>query len=77
MTLQQYEKDQNRKVLKQNEVIFPDIDITIRNQKIETVESFTYLGCNITRDQKADSEINTRLAKAAIAFNMLRYVICS
>ncbi|CAF2588534.1 unnamed protein product [Rotaria sp. Silwood2] len=69
-TLQQFEENQNRKILKQNEMIFPDIDITIRNQKIEIAESFTYLGCNITRDQKPDSEINTRLTKAAIAFNM-------
>ena len=58
-------------------MVFPDIDITIRNQKIETVESFTYLGCNIARDQKPDSEINTRLSKAAIAFNMLRHVMWS
>ncbi|CAF2913593.1 unnamed protein product [Rotaria sp. Silwood2] len=77
MTLQQFEEDQNRKILKQNEVIFPDIDITMRNQKIKTVESFTYLVCKITRDQKSDSEINARLTKAAIAFNMLRHVMWS
>ncbi|CAF1316375.1 unnamed protein product [Adineta steineri] len=75
MTLQQFTEDQNRKILKQNEVVFPDIDITIRNQKVETVEPFTYLDCNITRDQKSDSEISTRLAKATTAFNMLRHVV--
>ena len=73
MTLEQFEEDPNRKLLKNQEVIFPDINLTIRNQKIESVDSFTYLSCNITRDQKPDSEINTRLAEAATAFNMLRY----
>jgi hypothetical protein len=53
------------------------MDITIRNQKIETVDSFTYLGCNISNDQRSDKEIDTRLGKAAVAFNMLRYVIWS
>ena len=75
MTPQQFEEDPNRKVLKNQEVIFPDINLTIRNQKIENVDSLTYLGCNITRDQKPDSEINTRLAKAATTFNMLMHAI--
>ena len=75
MTLQKFEEDPNRKVLKNQEVIFPDINLTVRNQKIESVYSFTYLSCNITRDQKPDSEINTRLAEAATAFNILIYAI--
>jgi hypothetical protein len=75
MTLEQFEEDQNRKVLKNQEVKHTDIDLTIRNQKVETVDSFTYLGCNVTRDQRPDKEINTRLTKAATAFNMLRYAI--
>ena len=39
MTLQQFEEDPNRKVLKNQEVIFSDINFTIRNQKIESVDS--------------------------------------
>ncbi|CAF4919165.1 unnamed protein product, partial [Rotaria socialis] len=45
MTLQQLKENQHGKVLKGREVDHPNIDINIRNQKIETVESFTYLGC--------------------------------
>ena len=55
MTLQQFEEDPNRKLLKNQEVIFPDINLTIRNQKIESIGSFTYLDHNITRDQKPNS----------------------
>ncbi|CAM4830075.1 unnamed protein product [Rotaria magnacalcarata] len=75
MTLQQLKEDQHGKVLKGQEVDHPNIDINIRNQKIETVDSFTYLGCTITRDQRQDTELEIRLAKAARAFNMLRYSI--
>ena len=38
-------------------------------------DSFTYLGCTVTNDLRQDVEISARLAKAAKAFNMLRYVI--
>ncbi|CAF4074483.1 unnamed protein product [Adineta steineri] len=41
MTLQQYEEDQMRKVLKNLEVNHPIIDLNIRNQKIDNVDSFT------------------------------------
>ena len=51
------------------------MNITIRTQKIETVDSFVYLGCNATRDRKLDREINSRLTKAANAFNRLRYCV--
>jgi hypothetical protein len=75
MALQQFEEGQNRKVLKNLEVNHPIIDLNIRNQSIETVDSFTYLGCNVTKNQRPDKELDTRLVKAASAFNMLRHVI--
>ncbi|CAM4846245.1 unnamed protein product [Rotaria magnacalcarata] len=75
MTLKQLEVDQNNKIIHNHEVDQPDLDINIRNQKVETVNYFTYLGCGVSRDQKPDEEINTRLAKASKAFNMLRSVI--
>ncbi|CAM4844407.1 unnamed protein product [Rotaria magnacalcarata] len=75
MTLKQLEVDQNNKIIHNHEVDQPDFDINIRNQKVETVKFFTYLGCGVSRDQKPDDEINTRLAKASTAFNMLRSVI--
>ncbi len=75
MSLQQLKEDQHRKVLKGQNVNHSDKDINIRNQKIETTDSFTYLGCPITKDQRQDTELSVRLAKAARAFNMLRHAV--
>ena len=76
MSLQQLKEDQHRKVLKGQVINYDnDININIRNQKIETVDSFTYLGCTITKDQRHDAEISVRLTKASKAFNSLRYAI--
>ena len=36
------------------------------------VDSFTYLGSNISRDREAGTEVSSRLAKAARAFGCLR-----
>jgi adenylate cyclase class IV len=75
MTLQQLKENQDHKVLKDQEAIHPDPDIIIRNQKIEILDSFTYLGSSVTRDQRFDKEIEIRLTKASTAFNMLRFAI--
>jgi hypothetical protein len=75
MSLQQLEEDQHRKVLKGRNIIHKDIDIIIRNQKIETVDSFIYLGCTITKDERQDTELSVLLSKAAKSFNMLRHSI--
>ncbi|CAF3645775.1 unnamed protein product [Rotaria sordida] len=61
MTLKQLAADQNNKTIHNHEVGQPDFDINIRNQKVETVQLFTYLGCAVSRDQKPDEEINTRI----------------
>jgi hypothetical protein len=74
MSLQQL-KENNGKCLRNQEVDLPKIDITIRNQQIETVDSFTYLGCFLSRDQRPNKEIEARLNKSATAFNMLRNVV--
>jgi hypothetical protein len=75
MSIQQFRQDIHGKILKDQEVDQPNIDIIIRNQKIETTNSFCYLGCVISRDQRHDNEIEARLTKATTAFNMLRNVI--
>jgi hypothetical protein len=76
MSLQQLKEDQHRKVLKGQVINYDDdININIRNQKIETADSFTYLGCTITKDQQHDTEISVRLTKASKAFNSLRHAI--
>ena len=76
MSLKQLKEDQHRKVLIGQGINNDDsININIRNQKIESVDSFRYLGCTITKDQRHDTEIYVRLTKAAKAFNMLRHII--
>ena len=75
MSLQQLKQDQHRKALKGQNVNQDDIDIIIRKQKIAMTDSFTYLVCTVTNDQRHDAEISTRLAKAAKAFNMLLHAV--
>jgi hypothetical protein len=75
MSLQQLKEDQHKKVLKGQNVNYTDIDIKIRNQRIETADSYTCLSCTITKDQRQDTEISVRLTKAAKAFNTLRHGI--
>ncbi|CAF4650620.1 unnamed protein product [Rotaria sp. Silwood2] len=50
-------------------------NIVIRDQNIETVDNFNYLGCNIANDQTQSKEIEVRLGKASNAFNSLRRVV--
>ena len=75
MSLKQPEEGQHKEVLKGQPVHDTDPDINIRNQKIELVDSFTYLECAITNDHNQDIELSTRLSKASKAFNMLRHVV--
>ena len=75
MSLRQLKEDQYRKTLKGQNVNHKNIDISIRDQKIGMVDSFSYLGCTITQDQCHDAELSVRLTKAAKAFNMLRHSI--
>ncbi len=77
MSLQQFKQDASGKILKTQEVDQPDVDITIRDKKIETTDSFCYLGCLLSRDQRLVKEIENRLTKATTAFYMLRNIIWS
>lgn len=43
----------------------------------DIVDSFTYLGSNISRDGEAGTEVSSRLAKAARAFGCLRRFVFS
>ena len=63
MSLKQLKENQHKQVLiGQN--------ISVRNQNIETVDSFTYLGHTITNDQRENTEISVRHAK------LLKLLIC-
>ncbi|CAF4739663.1 unnamed protein product [Rotaria sp. Silwood2] len=75
MSLQQFKQDINGKISKNQEVDQLDVDIIIRNHKIEITDSFCYLGCLLSRDQHLDKEIEVRLTKATAAFNMLKSAI--
>ncbi|CAF0847275.1 unnamed protein product [Didymodactylos carnosus] len=72
-TLKQLKEDSARRIIKDEEADIPDIDIVIRNQKVDIVEFFA--GCFVSRDQSPEIETEARIAKASTAFNMLRNAI--
>ncbi|CAF3398890.1 unnamed protein product [Rotaria socialis] len=75
MSLKQFKEDDQRRVIKGQEIDIPKFDITLRNENIELVEHFPYLGCIVSRDHSMEKEIETRLGKASSTFNMLRNTI--
>ncbi|CAF1345864.1 unnamed protein product [Didymodactylos carnosus] len=75
MSLKQLKEGAARKIIKDQEVDTSDIDIISRNQKIDIVEFAAYLGCFVCRNHFPEKEIETRITKASVAFNMLRNVI--
>ena len=75
ISMEEFEIDSNGKLMKQKEIHHPDPNIVIRNQKVEIIDKFTYLGCGVFRDQKMDMEFESRITKATAAFNMLRNVV--
>ncbi|CAM4828709.1 unnamed protein product [Rotaria magnacalcarata] len=75
MSSVQSKNNVNGKTIKNQQAEDVQVDIIIRNQKIETTQSFTYLGSLISNDHKADKEIKTRITKATTAFNSLRQLV--
>jgi hypothetical protein len=75
MSLQQLKTNAHEKVLIHQEVNLSDVDIMIKNQEIEIVNLFCYLGCIISRNQRVEKEIESRLMKATSALNILRNII--
>jgi len=53
------------------------IQIKIRNQTIEQVDEFTYLGSTISKDGRNRSEIIKRICQAKIAFNKKKTIFTS
>ena len=51
--------------------------VTMRGQKLEQVDSFTYLGSTITWDGRSTTDIKRRIAQAKKAFMMKRQLLCS
>ena len=46
--------------------------ITVKGQRLQVVDKFTYLGSTLSRVMHIDEEINARIAKASAAFGQLR-----
>ena len=46
--------------------------ITVKGQRLQVVDKFTYLGSTLSRVVHIDDEVNARIAKASAAFGLLR-----
>ena len=42
--------------------------ITVKGQRLQVVDKFTYLGSTLSRVMHTDDEVNARIAKASAAF---------
>ncbi len=51
-----------------------NINILVNDEKLETVENFTYLGSTICSNGDISKEINIRIGKASAAFGRLQRV---
>ena len=52
------------------------IDIRIKGEAIEQVDSFKYLGCNISSNMNCCQEVKQGIAMAKEAFNRKRSIFC-
>ena len=49
--------------------------ITVKGQRLQMVDKFTYLGSTLSRVVHIDDEVNARIAKASAAFGRLLHKI--
>ena len=54
---------------------YQEPNITVKGQKLQAVESFTYLGSTLSRPATIDAEINNGIAKASSAFERLKKTV--
>ena len=47
-------------------------NITVKGQRLQAVENFTYLGSTLSRSANIDAEVTNRIAKASSAFGRLK-----
>ena len=52
------------------------IDIQVKGESIEQVDSFKYLGCNISSNMNCCQKVKQRIAMAKEAFNRKRNIFC-
>ena len=46
--------------------------ITVKGQRLQVVDKFTYLGSTMSRDKHIDDKVNARITKANAEFSRLR-----
>ena len=51
---------------------YKEPSITVKGQRVQVVDKFTYLGSTLSRVVHVDEEVNVRIAKASAAFGRLR-----
>ena len=51
---------------------YKESSITVKGQRLQVVDKFTYLGSTLPRVVHIDDEVNARFAKASAAFGLLR-----
>ena len=52
------------------------IDMRIKDESVEQVDSFKYLGCNISSNMNCCQKVKQRVAMAKEAFNRKRRILC-
>ena len=51
---------------------YKESTITVKGQRLQVVDKFTYLGSTVSRIVNIDDDVNARIAKASAAFGQLR-----
>eukprot|EP00795_Rhopilema_esculentum_P008327 gene8327-14291_t len=52
--------------------LYQELNITVKGQRLQAEENFTYLGSTLSSSANNDAEVNNRIAKASSAFGRLR-----
>ena len=55
--------------------VYLEPNITVKGQRLQAVEHFTYLGSTLSRSANIDAEVNNRISKASSAFGRLRKTV--
>jgi len=53
-------------------ISYQEPNITVKGQRLQAVENFTYLSSTLSRSANIDAEVNNRIAKASCAFGRLK-----
>ena len=51
---------------------YQELNITVKGQRLQAVEKFTYLGSTLSRSANIDAKVTSRNAKASSTFRRLK-----